>query len=120
VTPPRAAAADLDLDLYDLSAAANAALAEAIERPFRFTYKGVIYELPNQKLWPLSAMEDTKGDIGTFLTGIGAKPEVYEGLAAAGLVVGELHLLMEAAAADAGVGNLPNSKRPARPGSTRT
>jgi hypothetical protein len=113
-------AAKPELDLYDLSAAANAALAEAVERPFRFTYKTEVYELPNQKLWPLSAMDDMGGDIGQFLTAIGAKPEVYEKLSAAGLVVGELQLLIEAAAKDAGVGNLPNSKPPARRGSTRT
>lgn len=109
-----------DLDLYDLSEAANAALAEALERPFRFTYKGVVHELPNQKLWPLSAMDDMGGDIGQFLEAIGAKPEVYESLSAAGLVVGELQLLIEAAAKDAGVGNLPNSKPPARRATTRT
>ncbi len=109
-----------EVDLYDLSQAASAALAEAIERPFRFTYKGVVYELPNQKLWPMSAMDDMGGDISEFLEAIGAKPEVYEGLAAAGLVVGEMQLLIEAAAKDAGVGNLPNSKQPARRATTRT
>jgi hypothetical protein len=113
-------AAKADVDLYDLSEAASAALAEAIGRPFRFTYKATVYELPNQKLWPLSAMDDMGGDIGQFLTAIGAKPDVYQGLSAAGLCVGELQLLIEAAAKDAGVGNLPNSKPPARRGTTRT
>jgi hypothetical protein len=119
MTAPKAAA-PLDLDLYDLSAASNAALAEALERPFRFTYKGTVYELPNQKLWPLSAMDDMGGDIGQFLTAIGAKPEVYDNLSQAGLVVGELQLLIEAAVKDAGVGNLPNSKPPQRRATTRT
>lgn len=109
-----------ELDLFDLGQAASAAIAEALARPFRFTYKGDLYEVPNQKLWPLSAMAtlSEQGDIGAFLAEIGAKDQVYERLREAGLVIGELTVLIEAASADAGVGSLPNSKPPARPGST--
>ena len=114
-------AARLELDMFDLSASASAALAEALARPFQFTYKGEVYEVPNQKLWPLSAMAalSDDGDIGKFLGDIGAKDQVFERLSAAGLVIGELEVLIEAASKDAGVGGLPNSKPPARPGSTR-
>jgi hypothetical protein len=107
--------------LWDLDAAANAALAEALGRPFRFTYKGTAYQLPNQKLWPVAAaaaLSET-GDIGAFLADIGAKDQIYEKLTDAGLVLGELQLLIEAASNDAGLGGIPNSSPPPRPGSTR-
>lgn len=106
---------------WDLSAAAEASIAEAQGRPFRFAYKGDLFELPNQKLWPLSAMgqlaED--GDIAEFLRTIGAADGVYTRLIELGLTVGELDLLMNRAGEEAGVGNLPNSSPPARRGSTR-
>jgi hypothetical protein len=105
---------------FDLDAAANAALAEAIGRPFRFTYKNVNYELPNQKLWPVGAMDALAqdGDIGRFLGEIGAKDRIFEKLTEAGLVLGELELLMEAASNDAGLGGLPNSSASPKHGST--
>jgi hypothetical protein len=106
---------------FDLSAAAAAAIAEALGRPFHFAYKGELYELPNQKTWPLGAMADIgeTGDIQAFMSAIGAKDDTYERLVDAGLCVGELNVLIEEASKDAGVGSLPNSKPPARRGSTR-
>jgi hypothetical protein len=116
VTAPKTAEAGI----FDLDAAANAALAEALGRPFRFTYKGAHYELPNQKLWPVDAMEalTQDGEVGRFLGAIGAKDQVYEKLTEAGLVLGELELLMEAATNDAGLGGLPNSPPPQKRATT--
>jgi hypothetical protein len=106
---------------FDLSAAASAAIAEALAHPFRFAYKGELYELPNQKTWPLSAMAGIgeTGDIEAFMAAIGAKDGVYQQLVGAGLCIGELNVLIEQASADAGVGSLKNSPPPARRGSTR-
>jgi hypothetical protein len=106
---------------FDLSAAAAAAISEAMARPFRFAYKGELYELPNQKTWPLGAMAGIaeNGDIVAFMSAIGAKDGVYERLVDAGLCIGELNVLIEQASTDAGVGNLKNSPPPARRGSTR-
>ena len=115
-----AVAADLN-GHFDLSAAASAAIAEALAHPFRFAYKGELYELPNQKTWPLGAMAKIaeNGDIEAFMAAIGAKDGVYQRLVDAGLCIGELNVLIEQAATDAGVGSLKNSPSPARRGSTR-
>jgi hypothetical protein len=106
---------------WDLSAAAAAAIAEALAHPFRFSYKGELYELPNQKTWPLGAMAQIaeNGDIEAFMSAIGAKGDVYQRLVDAGLCIGELNVLIEQASADAGVGSLKNSPPPVRRGSTR-
>jgi hypothetical protein len=106
---------------WDLSAAASAAIAEALSHPFRFSYKGELYELPNQKTWPLGAMGALAkdGDIAAFMAAIGAKDGTYDRLVDAGLCIGELNVLIEQASADAGVGSLKNSPPPARRGSTR-
>lgn len=106
---------------FDLDAAAQAAIAEATGRPFRFTYKGELYEIPNQRLWPLDAAErlSQDGDMGAFLESLGAKG-LYDKLADAGMTIGELNILMDAAGEDAGLGNLPSSRPRARRGSTRT
>lgn len=106
---------------FDLDAAAQAAIAEATGRPFRFTYKGELYELPNQRLWPIGAAEQLSrdGEMAEFLDSIGAKG-LYDKLADAGLTIGELNILMDAAAEDAGLGNSPSSRPRARRGSTRT
>jgi hypothetical protein len=105
---------------FDLDAAAGAAIAEALDRPFRFSYHGELYELPNQKTWPLAAAAELaqNGDMEAFLDAIGA-PGVYAKLAAAGLRLGEMNVLMDQAAEEAGVGNLPNSSQRARRASTR-
>lgn len=119
MTPPGGKPAPETNGHFDLDAAAAAALAEALGRPFRFTYKGGLYELPNQQTWPLSALQalNDEGDIERFLSDIGAKDQTYERLTAAGLCVGELKVLVEQASVDAGFGSLKNSGQPSPRGS---
>lgn len=116
MSPPRA---ELN-GHFDLDKAAGAAIAEALEHPFRFSYKGELYELPNQRTWPIDAADRlaADGDMGAFLDAIGAG-DVYDRLMAAGLRIGELEVLMDQAAQDAGLGGLPNSSRQRRRAPTR-
>lgn len=106
--------------LYDLSRACEAAIAEATGRPFRFSYKGELYEIPNQKLWPLQAQADVaqSNDLAAFFTAIGA--EDGRRLLAAGLNTAEFEQLMEWLSEESGVSTVPNSSPPRQRGSTRT
>jgi hypothetical protein len=106
---------------FDLEAAAAAATAEAGGRnvPFGFTYKGRAYELPPMTTWPLQALRSIgTGDLDSALAMLLGE-EVYGDLAGAGLRLGDLNVLFEAAAKAAGAGSLPNSRPPRRRASTR-
>lgn len=106
---------------FDLSKAAEAAIAEAMSHPFVFAYQGDMYELPNQKVWPLSAqarlVED--GDVAGFLEDITGDSTVYDRLVKAGLRTGELKFLMDAVAEAAGFDDLKNSPAARRRASAR-
>jgi hypothetical protein len=102
---------------FDLEAAAR---AEVDAAPFAFTYKGKAYELPPMSGWAMTtiravALGDLEGALGELVG-----PKTYDQLCAAGLKLGELSALFRGAGATGGMATLPNSKRPVRPGSTRT
>jgi hypothetical protein len=104
--------------VFDLEAAAAAANAEAA--PFPFTFKGQSYELPAQTSWPVSALTAlARGELDTALQVLLGEDQ-YERLMLAGITVGQLNALFEGVAKSAGVENLPNFAKPARPGSRRT
>jgi len=112
------AAAVTGSEVFDLTAAASAALGEIT--PFPFTYKGGSYEIPPQTAWPLSAMAKlAAGDIETAMSEL-IGPANYLRLVDAGLTVGEMNVLMNEAAKHGGLAGLPNSSTPAPPGSSRT
>jgi hypothetical protein len=105
---------------FDLGAAADAAAAEADEQPFAFTFRGADYEVPPMTAWPISALRalaagNLDGALGELLG-----EDAYNALAEAGLKVGDLNLLFDKIAADAGMVGLGNSPVPALPGSART
>jgi len=104
---------------WDLETAAKAAAAEAGDVPFAFTYKGTDYEVPNQRNWPAEALALLgRGEIDAALPLI-VGDDTYRGLLGAGLSVGELMVLFDKVAEQSGVGDLPNSSPPRRPGSRR-
>jgi len=111
--------------VFDLSAAASAAIAEAEGRPFVFAFAGDMYELPNQKLWPLTATDaladpEDGGNMKEFFRAIGAKDGTYERLVGAGMRMAHLDTLMTQATKDAGLGDTKNSSRPLSPAPIRT
>jgi hypothetical protein len=104
--------------VFDLEAAAAAAEGETA--PFPFTFKGESYELPAQTKWPVSALTAlARGELDTALAVLLGEEQV-ERLMLAGITVGQLNVLFEGVAKSAGVENLPNFAKPARPGSRRT
>lgn len=108
-----------ELTAFDLDAAAKAAADEAERVPFRFTFHGDAYEMPNQRDWPVAAVRAFgSGDLETALEQICGEA-VLNKLTAAGLTLGELNLLFDEASKAAGFGDLPNSPPPPRRGSTR-
>jgi hypothetical protein len=106
--------------VFDLEAAAKAAAKEGSGEPFAFTYKGRDYEVPPSDQWPVEALGRlADGDLNGALSELlGA--DAYAALSGAGLVLGELNVLFEKLAADAGLESLPNSSLPARLATTRT
>ena len=108
-----------DTPAFDLDAAVRAAADEAEAVPFRFTYHGDAYEMPNQRDWPISAIRAfATGDLEAALEQICGEA-VLNKLTAAGLTLGELSTLFDEASKAAGMGDLPNSGPPQRRGSTR-
>jgi hypothetical protein len=104
---------------FDLDAAVAAAAKEADRTPFRFTWHGEDYEMPNQSLWPLAAIRAfATGDLDAALEGIMGEASVNK-LTAAGFTLGALEKLFDEAGQQSGMGNLPNSGPPPARGSTR-
>lgn len=105
---------------WDLEAAADAALAEQQLVPFTFAYKGASYTAPPMKKWPASALAALAGGdlFGALQAVLG--DEDGAALLGAGLTLGELEVLFDKLAADAGLGSLPNSGPPALRAMTRT
>jgi hypothetical protein len=114
---PAHANGDKPPPVFDLEAAAAAEVEAA---PFAFAYKGKPYELPSMAGWPLTTVRAVgRGDLeGALAELIG--PETYDQLCDDGLTVGELTALFRGAGATQAGLSLPNSRRPARPASTRT
>jgi hypothetical protein len=105
--------------VFDLEAAAKAAAKEGAGDPLPFTYKGLTYEVPPSGEWPVEALAKLgTGDLNGALTEL-LGPEAFAALCAAGLKLGELGVLFEHLAADAGLESLPNSSAPAQLASTR-
>lgn len=106
---------------FDLDAAVEAAIAEATGRPFRFQWRGKLYELPNQKLWPIAATDALvgSGNFRDFMDQLGHVAD-YNQLVADGINQAALEKLMNAVAEQSGVGDLPNSSPPRRRATTRT
>jgi hypothetical protein len=103
--------------VFDLEAAAA---SEATAAPFAFTYKGGAYELPPMGGWPLTTVRALAlGDLENALAEL-IGPDTYDKLCDAGLTIGELTALFRASGAIQAGLSLPNSRRPVRPGSTRT
>jgi hypothetical protein len=133
---------------FDLDAAAAAAAEGDGAAPFEFTFRGGSYKLPPVSRWPLraqhlllSAFEESEpvpgespeeAEARTTAAGLAAAaalekalrlllgPDQTEQLYDAGITAADLGVLFEAAAAAAGLGNLPNSSAPSPPASTRT
>jgi hypothetical protein len=105
---------------FDLEVAAAQAEAEGDAQPFAFTWKGETYAVPPMVAWPISALRAlSAGNLdGALSELLGA--ESYDALATAGLRVGDLNVLFDKIAADAGMGSLPNSPPPALRAGTRT
>lgn len=104
---------------FDLDAAVQAARAESAPVPFRFTWHGVVYEVPPALDWPMEAQALIgAGEIDQAMQMIlGA--DAYQALSRTGMTMGELTTLLEAVGGAAGLGGLPNSSEPAAQGSTR-
>jgi hypothetical protein len=104
---------------FDLDAAVEAAASEADREPFRFTWHGEPYEMPNQAEWPLSALRAfAAGELDAALEGIMGEATANR-LTAAGMNLGALNALFDEAGRRAGTGGLPNSGPPQPRGSTR-
>jgi hypothetical protein len=104
---------------FDLDAAVAAAASEADREPFRFTFKGESYEMPNQAEWPLSALRAfAAGELDAALEGIMGEATTNK-LTTAGMTLGALNALFDEAGKQAGAGGLPNSAPPPPRGSTR-
>lgn len=109
-----------DEELFDLdAAAAAAAVDEAEERPFAFSFHGERYTIPSPKRWPLSAQRDLEAGLleETFPKLVGA--DTFERMIEAGASFGDLELVFEEIARRSKM-SLPNSARRSRPGTTRT
>jgi hypothetical protein len=105
---------------FDLNAAAEAAAAEADRLPVEFTYNGQAYTVPGPARWPMKAQRMlARGDLDDAMALlVGA--EQWDRLVDAGIEQGDMALLFEHMGAEAGVGDLKNSRPPARRASTRT
>lgn len=104
---------------FNLDAAAEAAASEADREPFRFTFKGEQYEMPNQAQWPLSALRAfAAGELDAALEGIMGEAAVNR-LTSAGMTLGELNALFDEAGRQAGMGDGQNFGPQQRRGSTR-
>lgn len=106
---------------FDLKAAAKAkaAASESQGLPFAFTYDGDDYTVPPSREWSMAALERLgSGDLAGALTEL-LSEDTYAKLRDAGLTLGELEALFEQVAQDSGMETLPNSRAPARRGSTR-
>lgn len=105
---------------FDLGAAADAAAAEADEQPFAFTFRGADYLVPPMNQWGISALRSlSAGNLDAALGDLLGE-DAYTALADAGLKVGDLNVLFDKIAADAGMAGLGNSPAPLLPGSART
>ena len=114
---PAHANGDTPPPIFDLEAAAA---AEAEAAPFPFAYKGKPYELPPMGRWELTTVRAVaQGNLEDALAEL-IGPETYEKLCDDGLNIGELTALFRGAGATQAGMSLPNSRRPARPASTRT
>lgn len=119
MSPAKAAATANGAAVFNLDEAARAAADEAAGLPFRFTYKGESYDMPNQREWSLVALRAfAAGDLEAALEQIMGEAALNR-LTNAGLTLGELGVLFEEASRVAGFGNLPNSGPPPRRASTR-
>lgn len=88
---------------FDLDAAA-AARAETRGAPFRFTWRGSEYEVPNQALWPLAAQAALgEGDLLAALRGI-LGDEQMDRFAATRPTLSDVTALLDALAKDSGTG----------------
>jgi hypothetical protein len=104
---------------FDLDAAVAAAASEAEREPFRFTFKGEAYEMPNQAEWPLSALRAfAAGELDAALEGIMGEAAVNR-LTSAGMTLGDLNALFDEAGRAAGMGDGGNFGPPPQRGSTR-
>jgi hypothetical protein len=104
---------------FDLDAAADAALKDQNREPFRFSYKGADYEIPNASAWPLEAQRQlSKGELEGAL-GMLLGTDEMDALSKAGITVGELGVLFDAIGQASGIGDLPNSRARQQAGSTR-
>ena len=114
---PASANGDTPPPVFDLEAAAA---AEAEAAPFAFAYKGKPYQLPPMSGWAMTTIRKVAlGDLEDALAElIGAK--TYDQLCDDGLNLGELTALFRGAGATQAGMSLPNSRRPARPASSRT
>ena len=113
-----AAASHGERTAFDLDAAVAAAASEAEREPFRFTWHGEAYEMPNQAEWPLSALRAfAAGELDAALEGIMGEA-VANKLTTSGMTLGALNALFDEAGRTAGLGDLPNSGPPPRRGST--
>lgn len=103
--------------IFDL--AAEAAAVAADKKPFRFLYKRHQYEVPPQELWPIDAMIALeKGNLEEALPQLlGVEP--FDQMRKAGLNNGEIKILFDKIAADAGMTTADFSPRNG-PVSTRT
>ena len=100
---------------FDLDLAAKAARAEANPVPFQFTYRGQAYQVPPAIDWPLQAQALIgEGELEQALVMLMGQ-EVYDGLVAQGITMGELSALFEAVGEQATGGGLGNSSGPAKP-----
>ena len=109
------------LGIFNLNRAREAAAAEATEKPWLFEFNDHLYELLPAKQWPLSVsakLADGRIDEAMALLLVGENN--FDRLAEDGAVMGDLELIMEAYAADAGLENSGNSPAPPPPVSTRT
>ena|SRR5215472_9785846 len=105
--------------VFDLDAAAAAAVDEALAVPFAFTWHGKSYTLPPQGEWPLTVVRSlAAGDLNAAMGEL-LGPDGYNELCDSGMTLGDLKLLFDAIGESAGMDGLPNSSPPARAGSTR-
>ena len=105
---------------FDLAASRKAAVAEATQVPFTFSYDADHFTVPPMDDWPLAVSEKlNEGDLAGGLQLL-LGDEQWQRFRDLAPTMGDVRRLFEALAPWAGVENLGNSSAPPQRGSTPT